>query len=89
MLFEFFIISGVLCRMDWPPQSPDLNPIEQIWELLDSSIHKMARSSKDSVWNSLQEAWDNISNEVLQSYIFTMPERCQAVINARGGHTRY
>ncbi len=75
--------------MHWPPQSPDLNPIEQIWELLNSSMKKLARSTKDSTWKNLQAAWENISNEVLERYIFTMRARCQAVIDAKGGHTRY
>jgi hypothetical protein len=32
--------AGVLRRMIWPPQSPVLNPIEQIWDLLDSKLNK-------------------------------------------------
>ena len=75
--------------MVWPPQSPDLNPIEQIWDLIDSKIDKSARTSKDKMWEMVQRAWDSIAPEVLRKYIFTMNARCQAVIEAKGGHTRY
>ncbi|KAK4006780.1 hypothetical protein OUZ56_011938 [Daphnia magna] len=52
---------GEVIRMVWPPQSPDLNPIEQIWDHVDSKIRKMCNTSKNSLWVDLQTAWDDIS----------------------------
>uniref|UniRef100_A0A3B4UGX7 Uncharacterized protein n=1 Tax=Seriola dumerili TaxID=41447 RepID=A0A3B4UGX7_SERDU len=72
--------------MDWPPQSPDLNPIEQIWSELENKLDRSIIHSKESIWLELQKAWENISVEVLRKYMDTMPERCAAV---KGGHTRY
>ncbi len=80
---------GILRTMYWPPQSPDLNPIEQIWELLKSMVNKNSRSSKDTLWRSVQEVWQKISPSVLKKYIDTMPKRLLAVIEASGGHTKY
>ena len=80
---------GEVIRMIWPPQSPDLNPIEQIWELLDRQLQKSAKTSATNIWNNLQTAWNSISKETLRKYIFSMRRRCQAVINAKGGHTKY
>ena len=80
---------GVLRTMCWPPQSPELNPIEQIWELLKSKVSKNSRSSKDSLWLSVQEVWKQLSPAVLKKYIDTMPKRLAAVIDAAGGHTKY
>ena len=45
--------------------------------------------SKESLWLELRKAWDNVSVDVLRKYIDTMPERCAAVIAAKGGHTKY
>ena len=81
--------AGALKMMDWPPQSPDLNPIEQIWGELENKLDRSIVHSKESLWLELQKAWDNIRAEVLRKYIDTMPERCAAVIAAKGGHAKY
>ncbi len=72
--------------MDWPPQSPDLNPMEQIWGELENTLDRYIVHSKERLWLELQKAWDNISVEFLRKYIDAMPERCAAVIAAKGGH---
>lgn len=75
--------------MNWPAQSPDLNPIEQMWEHLDRVVRKSVRTNKNNLFAELSKAWDNIAPKVLKKYIYSMQSRCQAVINAKGGHTRY
>jgi len=75
--------------MVWPPQSPDLSPIEQWFDHIKSKLQKMERTSEAAVWNSLQKIWNSIKVEDLRKYIDTMPDRCRAVIAAKGGHTRY
>ncbi len=85
----FHLITGVLTRMVWPPQSPDLNPIEQIWDLVDRKIDKTKKTSIEEFWRSMEKAWQSITEQELKKYIDTMPARCMAVIAAKGGHTRY
>lgn len=75
--------------MDWPPQSPDLNPIEQIWDHLDSRLRMEPQSSLDNTFECLKKSWDEISTEILCRYIHSMKKRCQEVIKAKGGHTKY
>lgn len=75
--------------MIWPPQSPDLNPIEAMWDYLDSKIMKSTRTSPDKMWEKVQEAWNGIPQKILKKYIFSMNKRCKAVIAAKGGHTHY
>ncbi len=67
--------------MDWSPQSPDLNPIQQIWCELENKLDRSIVHSKKSLWLELQKECDNISVEVLRKYIDTVPERCAAVID--------
>lgn len=82
-------ITGEVTIMNWPAQSPDLNPIEQVWELLDRSILKRLKTSEEHVWKNLQKVWLSLTPLLLQKYIFSMKRRCQAVIKAKGGHTKY
>ena len=81
--------SGALKMMEWPPQSPDLNPIEQIWGVLEDKLDRSKVHSKETLWNELQKTWNITSVETLRKYIDTMPRRCAAVIAAKGGHTKY
>ena len=48
--------AGILSVMEWPAQSPDLNPIELLWEQLDRMICKKCPSSQSNLWEVLQEA---------------------------------
>ena len=75
--------------MNWSAQSPDLNPIDQIWELLDRSILNRYKGSEKQVWKNLQKVWFSLTPVLLKRYIFSMRHRCLAVIEAKGDHTKY
>ncbi len=46
--------------LDFPPQSPDLNPIEPFWDFIDSKLPKSERTSKDAMWKILLKAWESV-----------------------------
>lgn len=71
--------------MTWPPQSPDLNPIELLWDELDRRIRKVCPTSQEHLWNILQHEWNNIPQSVLTKLIARMPRVVRAVINNKGG----
>ena len=77
--------------LDWPPQSPDLNPIEHLWQHVKSELTKYPTHPKGvwEIWERVAEVWDKIRPEVCQNLIESMPRRVQAVIKAKGGHTKY
>lgn len=77
--------ANVLRIMTWPPQSPDLNPIELLWDELDRRVRSFGPSSKEQLWNVLQREWDNIPGDTLRKLIARMPRVARAVINAKGG----
>ena len=81
--------AGALTVMNWPSQSSDLNPIEQIWELIDRKLDKSHVKTKETLWLEVKRCWESITVEVLKKYIETMPERCRAIIKVKGGHTKY
>lgn len=75
----------------WPAQSPDLNPIENIWSLLKHAVHTRRirpRTTKDML-TALNEEWQRVSKDYLNKLINGMPERIQAVIKNKGGTTRW
>jgi len=80
-----------LTNLPWPPQSPDLNPIEHLWDVLERKIR--ARNplpkNKEELWQILQEEWSQIDNSVIQSLVDSMPRRVTAVIESKGNPTKY
>jgi hypothetical protein len=59
--------------MEWPAQSPHLNPIERFWEQLDRMVRKKCPSSQSNLWEMLQEAWGEISSDYLNKLTTRMP----------------
>ncbi|CAJ0600731.1 unnamed protein product [Cylicocyclus nassatus] len=77
--------AGILLVMEWPAQSPDLNPIELLWEQLDRMVRQKCPSNQSNLWELLLEAWGAISPAYLNKLTARMPKVCNAVIAANGG----
>jgi hypothetical protein len=77
--------------LDWPAQSPDLNPIEHTWDHLKNCLlgHERAPTRVHQLWDRVVVEWGKISVEECQKWIESMPRRIQAVIKAKGYHTKY
>ena len=69
--------------LDWAPQSPDINPIEHLWQHIKQQLGEYSTMSKGG-W----EIWERVA-EVCRNLIESMPRRLEAVIQAKGGHTKY
>jgi transposase len=80
-----------IVRMDWPAYSPDLNPIEHAWDCLQKRISQLPVSprSLDELADALLREWQQIPQQRFLNLVESFTTRCQAVIDARGGHTRY
>lgn len=77
---------GFLQVMTWPSQSPDCNPIEQLWDHLDREVRKNPPSGKNNLWLSLKSIWEAVDGQYLQKLCDRLPRICQALIKSRGGH---
>ena len=78
-----------LSVMDWPPQSPDLNPIENLWEIVNRRINREGVRNKDQLFEQIQKAWAAIPQSFIDHLIESMPRRCKAVIDNKGFATKY
>ena len=77
--------------LPWPAFSPDLSPIEHVWDALGRAIRQRPRppSTLPELRQVLVEEWHRIPRAQIQRLVTSMRRRCTAVINANGGHTRY
>ena len=77
--------------LKWPAQSPDLNPIEHLWDHIKRKLGEYEHPPKGilELWERIQVEWNGISKEVCQNLIESMPRRVSDVIKAKGGSTKY
>ena len=75
----------------WPSLSPDLAPIEHVWDELGRRVKSRAQRpvTLPQLRQELTQEWNGIPQRVNQNIITSMRRRCIACINAGGGHTRY
>ena len=76
--------------LEWPPQSPDLNPIEHLWQYLKSQLagYEKEPTSMHEMWQRVEAEWNKIPTEVCLNLIESMPRRIAAVLKAKGGNTK-
>ena len=72
-----------------PPNSPDLNPVENIWAWMKHEITTkyLYVTSKAEMQRIAMEMWENFGDDQWNRIIASMPERMKAVIKVKGGHT--
>lgn len=85
---DWFHTAGVSV-LDFPPYSPDLNPIENLWAILARRVEKRACSDDEALGNAVLEEWNKLDSDVFKALARSMPERCAAVVAAAGHHTKY
>lgn len=76
--------------MKWPGNSPDMNPIENCWYQVGKKIAQKKPKNKQELIETIKNVWNNdLDIEYIRKLISSMPDRCKAVIAARGGTTKY
>ena len=73
--------------MEWPSNSPDLNPIENLWAYLKAQLRSYPQEPKTTqeLLARLRQEWGKLGPEVLEKYVNDLPERIAAVIENKGG----
>jgi transposase len=75
--------------LPWPSQSPDLNPIENLWAILDKNLKNRQCRNEEELFQCLQHAWNALSPDMLSNLVSSMPQRCREIINNKGYPIKY
>lgn len=77
--------------LPWPAYSPDLSPIENLWDQLGRRISRRTPPprNRQELVAALQQEWENIPQNNVRRLVRSMRRRCQACVQANGGQTKY
>ena len=86
-----YLQSEAVTSVPWPAMSQDLNPLEHIWDMLGLRIHVREPPVQNirQLEVALHREWQQLSHQDIRRLTGGMRRRVEAVIQARGGHTRY
>lgn len=75
--------------LDWPANSPEWNPSENLWSTLKKRIQEREPKNIDQVIAFAKEEWKNMSVQTLKNLVQSMPSRLAQVVQNKGRHTNY
>jgi len=94
-----FLDQQMFRTMEWPPSSPDMNPIEHLWAVLKTELHRQFPDTADipggppAVKRALAErlalVWENIGAAIMEGLVASMPRCVAALLKADGWYTKY
>lgn len=77
--------------LKWPPYSPDLNPIENMWGRIEQLTRNRQPESKEHLWTLVKTTFDTLVQQenYIQNLVRSMPKRLQEVLRVEGNVTKY
>ncbi|UYV69241.1 hypothetical protein LAZ67_6002959 [Cordylochernes scorpioides] len=71
--------------LPWPPYSPDLSPIEHVWDIIGRRLHALPQPrSEDELWQMVEREWRAIPQDAIRTLIDSLPRRVAACIAVHG-----
>ncbi|CAK1580671.1 unnamed protein product [Parnassius mnemosyne] len=86
---KYFLSEQRISVLNWPTNSLDLNPIENLWYIVKKKVSNKRNTSQNELYEAFIEAWNSIPLEKCMKLIESMPRRCSAVIENKGYATKY
>jgi len=75
--------------IDWPSNSPDVNPIENLWSIIKHRVEKRKPTNLEELNKFLHQEWNNIDMVILNYLVNSMKSRCLALIESKGERISY
>jgi transposase len=88
-LIKEFLEHEKIKILDWPSQSPDLNPIEHVWAYMKRQLYGKNFKTKIELKDALVEVWNNIPKKFIDNLIKSVPRRIRDVFDASGKFSKY
>lgn len=86
---RFLKSEGIQLLQPWPAHSPDLNPIENAWSMVEMYLQKKNPTTTDGLWRSMKRGWSSIDEGQLWNLCGSVERRMKSVIELKGGNTKY
>jgi hypothetical protein len=84
-----FLHDTGITQIQFPPYSPDLNPIENLWARCQRRVDEYKADALEKLQDAVSDVWEALEPDIMQKLAESMPTRCQLVIEKQGGHTGY
>ncbi len=85
---DYFLTKNIQA-LEWPSQSPDLNPIEHLWAYVKYHLRNFKPKNKNELKEKIVEIWRSIPVELCRKLAMSMKKRIFECIKAKGNHTSY
>ena len=86
-----FLAENTIETLDWPPQSPDMNPIQNLWAIIKQKRQKKygVPASKDAIIEQIFDIWNNIDPEIVSNLADSANKRINEVLKSKGKVIKY
>ncbi len=81
--------NGMEVLEDWPPQSPDINIIENLWNFLKTRVGRRPPSTEEELTKHTYEEFARIPDDYIKKLYDSIPRRLSAVLRRNGEPTKY
>lgn len=78
-----------IVTLDWPAQSPDMNPIENVWAYIKMKLRERPTYNLKQLTREIRRIWRALPVKYAENLVESMPRRCQAIIDSAGDFTAY
>ncbi|CAI2186184.1 19158_t:CDS:1 [Funneliformis geosporum] len=84
-----FITENSICIIDWPSNSLDLNPIENMWTIIKDNVEKRMPQNISELTKFMVEEWDAIAQLTVNNLVMSMKTRCEMVLEKNSDRILY